>query len=190
MVPADVFAVSQGKAIPWWTGSYPISTMTQVSALSRSAPGSSCASARCRRSTTRTYSSIWGATPRSYAPIARPYTGSTRPWRPEPRAPRSAHFRKRKQPEAARCGCEVTSDGVLIAGAGIGGLTAALALGRRGIGVTVLEQAEKLEEAGAGIQLAPNATRVLVALGLAERLEAAIVQPSAIRLRSGPPGPE
>ncbi len=84
----------------------------------------------------------------------------------------------------------MTSDGVLIAGAGIGGLTAALALGRRGIGVTVLEQAEKLEEAGAGIQLAPNATRILVELGLAERLKAAIVQPSAIRLRSGPSGRE
>jgi len=84
----------------------------------------------------------------------------------------------------------VTANGVLIAGAGIGGLTAALALGRRGIGVTLIEQAEKLEEAGAGIQLSPNATRILLALGLAERLKAAIVEPSAIRVRSGPSGRE
>jgi salicylate hydroxylase len=84
----------------------------------------------------------------------------------------------------------VSADGVLIAGAGIGGLTAALALGRRGIPVTLFEQAENLEEAGAGIQLSPNATRVLVALGLAERLSAAIVEPSAIRVRSAPSGRE
>jgi salicylate hydroxylase len=84
----------------------------------------------------------------------------------------------------------VTSDGVLIAGAGIGGLTAALALARRGINVTLFEQTEKLAEAGAGIQLSPNATRVLIALGLAERLKPAIVQPSAIRLRSGSSGRE
>jgi salicylate hydroxylase len=79
----------------------------------------------------------------------------------------------------------VTANGVLIAGAGIGGLTAALALGRRGIGVTLIEQAEKLEEAGAGIQLSPNATRVLLGLGLADRLRPAIVEPVALRLRSG-----
>jgi salicylate hydroxylase len=84
----------------------------------------------------------------------------------------------------------VTADTVSIAGAGIGGLAAALALARRGIGVTLFEHTEKLEEAGAGIQLPPNATRVLVALGLAERLETAIVRPSAIRLRSGPSGRE
>jgi salicylate hydroxylase len=84
----------------------------------------------------------------------------------------------------------VNSDGVLIAGAGIGGLTAALALARLGLRVTLFDQVAKLEEAGAGIQLAPNATRILVALGLAERLKATIVQPSAIRLRSGPSGRE
>lgn len=45
---------------------------------------------------------------------------------------------------------------VIVAGAGIGGLTAALALARAGMRVTVFEQAEKLEEAGAGLQLSPN----------------------------------
>ena len=56
---------------------------------------------------------------------------------------------------------------VIVAGAGIAGLTAALAMARAGLRATVLEQAAKLEETGAGIQLGPNATRVLIALGLA-----------------------
>jgi len=82
----------------------------------------------------------------------------------------------------------VTADGVVIAGAGIGGLTAALALARQGIRVTLFDQAKQLEEAGAGIQLSPNAARVLTALGLAGRLEPAIVEPAAIRSRSGRSG--
>jgi salicylate hydroxylase len=73
---------------------------------------------------------------------------------------------------------------VLIAGAGIGGLVAALALSRIGIAAAVFDQAERLEETGAGIQLSPNATRVLVALDLADRLQGAIVAPAAIRLRT------
>ncbi len=55
---------------------------------------------------------------------------------------------------------------VLIVGAGIGGLTAALALIRRGFRVTVLEQATELRELGAGLQLGPNGTRVVISLGL------------------------
>src|SRR5437016_6100762 len=61
---------------------------------------------------------------------------------------------------------------VLIAGAGIGGLTAALALLRAGIDVTVYEQALELKEVGAGVQLAANGTRVLYALGIGEELKA------------------
>jgi len=64
---------------------------------------------------------------------------------------------------------------VVVAGAGIGGLTAALAIARHGYRVVVLEQAERLEEAGAGIQLSPNASRVLIALGLHRQLTAAQV---------------
>ena len=78
---------------------------------------------------------------------------------------------------------------IVIAGAGIGGLTAALALTRAGFRAVVLEQAARLEETGAGIQLSPNATRVLFDLGLAERLRPLAVAPEAIRVverRIGP----
>jgi salicylate hydroxylase len=61
---------------------------------------------------------------------------------------------------------------VLIAGGGIGGLTAALALLKSGIDVEVYEQAAELKEVGAGVQLAANGTRVLYALGLGEELKA------------------
>src|SRR4051812_45712680 len=61
---------------------------------------------------------------------------------------------------------------VLIAGGGIGGLTAALALLRNGIDVEVYEQASELKEVGAGVQLAANGTRVLYALGVGEELKA------------------
>ncbi|WP_338880074.1 FAD-dependent monooxygenase [Achromobacter veterisilvae] len=64
-----------------------------------------------------------------------------------------------------------TSDPLfLIAGAGLGGLTAALALQRRGLRVRVLEQAQVLREVGAGIQLSANANRVLYQLGLEDAL--------------------
>ena len=79
---------------------------------------------------------------------------------------------------------------VIVAGAGIGGLTAAIALARAGMRVTVLEQAPKLEETGAGLQLSPNASRVLIALGLRERLEATAVAPKAIRVMAGGSGRE
>src|SRR5690349_20976272 len=60
---------------------------------------------------------------------------------------------------------------VLIAGGGIGGLTAAAALLQKGIDVEVYEQAPELKEVGAGVQLAANGTRVLHALSLGEALK-------------------
>ena len=66
---------------------------------------------------------------------------------------------------------------VVIAGGGLGGLTAALALRHRGLQVTVLEAASELGEVGAGIQTAPNASRILIALGMRKQLEAIKTEP-------------
>ena len=62
---------------------------------------------------------------------------------------------------------------ILIAGAGIAGLAAALALTRKGHEVQLIEQAAALEEVGAGLQLGPNAIRVLDALGVGDAVAAA-----------------
>lgn len=72
---------------------------------------------------------------------------------------------------------------VVIAGAGIGGLTAALALARHGFRALILEQAERLHDVGAGIQLSPNASSVLIGLGLGEALRKVAVTPEAIHVR-------
>jgi salicylate hydroxylase len=75
-------------------------------------------------------------------------------------------------------------DKIAIVGGGIGGLTAALALLRRGIDVEVYEQAPELRELGAGVQISANGTRVLHALELKDALEKVQVLPAgkAIRL--------
>ena len=64
---------------------------------------------------------------------------------------------------------------VLVVGAGIGGLTAALALLRIGIDVRVYEQANVLREVGAGVALSPNAVKVLQRRGVAQGLRAGSV---------------
>jgi salicylate hydroxylase len=79
---------------------------------------------------------------------------------------------------------------IVVAGAGIGGLTASLALAAKGFRVIVLEKAERLEEAGAGLQLSPNASRILVDLGLKPRLAARAVTPEAINIMSARHGGE
>lgn len=65
----------------------------------------------------------------------------------------------------------------VIVGGGLGGLTAALALRQRGIRVTVLESAPDMGEIGAGIQTAPNASRVLFGLGLHSALRRIRTEP-------------
>lgn len=79
---------------------------------------------------------------------------------------------------------------VIVAGAGIAGLTAALSLARNGMRVTVLEQAPKLEEIGAGLQLSPNATRVLIDLSLYDLLFPLVIAPHAVRVMNGGSGRE
>jgi salicylate hydroxylase len=79
---------------------------------------------------------------------------------------------------------------VVIAGAGIGGLTAALALAARGISVVIHEKAERLEAVGAGIQLSPNASRVLIGLGLEPRLAPVVLVPDAVSIMTARSGGE
>lgn len=77
---------------------------------------------------------------------------------------------------------------VIIAGAGIGGLTSALGLARSGVRVTVLERAPILDEVGAGIQLSPNATRILRDFGALDALMLSALAPEALRVRRGSNG--
>lgn len=79
---------------------------------------------------------------------------------------------------------------LLIVGGGIGGLAAALALGRSGHRVDVLEQAARFEEFGAGIQLGPNVVRRLRALGVEEALKVVAARPTRLCIRSAPSGEE
>lgn len=72
-----------------------------------------------------------------------------------------------------------------IIGAGISGLTAALSLSRRGISSEIFEQASELTEVGAGLQVSPNASRILDELGVLEELSKVWLEPDAIRLISG-----
>ena len=72
---------------------------------------------------------------------------------------------------------------IVIAGAGIGGLCAALALAKRGFEVAVYEQSLQLGEVGAGLQLSPNAVHVLQALGIADQVKARAFSPESAVMR-------
>jgi salicylate hydroxylase len=69
----------------------------------------------------------------------------------------------------------------IVVGGGIGGLTAAIALRQTGWSVKVIERAEQFGEVGAGVQLGPNATRVLARLGLGEKLGEIAAAPQGVR---------
>ncbi len=77
---------------------------------------------------------------------------------------------------------------ILIIGAGIGGLTAALSVARAGFDVVICERTTELSEIGAGIQLSPNAGRVLAGLGLDAAIQEAAIEPEAIDVMSGVTG--
>lgn len=74
---------------------------------------------------------------------------------------------------------------IIIVGAGIGGLTTALAFAAQGCEVDIVEQAPVLSEVGAGLQVSPNASRILIALGLGQKLLDSTISPREIVLSSG-----
>ncbi len=71
---------------------------------------------------------------------------------------------------------------VVIAGAGMGGLSASIALGLKGQQTTLLEKRTSFGEVGAGLQLGPNATRILQRFGLSKALERYAAWPSHIEV--------
>lgn len=79
---------------------------------------------------------------------------------------------------------------IAIAGGGIGGLAAALAIARRGLSVTVLEKAGRFGEIGAGIQLGPNAFHCFDALGIGEAARGMAVYIDRLRLMDALSGAE
>lgn len=77
---------------------------------------------------------------------------------------------------------------VVVAGGGIGGFACALALAKTGARVRIIERAAKLGEAGAGLQLSPNAMKALAMLGVADALAGQGVAPPSLQLRLGKSG--
>src|SRR5687767_8753463 len=72
---------------------------------------------------------------------------------------------------------------IAVIGAGIGGLTAAVALRQAGFDVDVYEQAPELTEVGGGINMGPNAARILYRLGLGDALDREAVRPVSTHQR-------
>lgn len=74
---------------------------------------------------------------------------------------------------------------ILVAGAGIAGLAAAIGLARKGFAVKLLERRTELPEAGAGVQIGPNGVKALACLGLRDAVEAIAFRPEGLTLRHG-----
>lgn len=85
---------------------------------------------------------------------------------------------------------DIHASDVLVAGGGIGGLAAALALSRLGVQVQLIEQAEAFAEVGAGIQIGPNVTRILREWGLENGLRQVASFPQALLARDARNGRE
>jgi 3-hydroxybenzoate 6-monooxygenase len=79
---------------------------------------------------------------------------------------------------------------VIIVGGGLGGLSAAYALARKGFSIRVLERAREFGEVGAGIQIAPNCTRILGEYGLLDEAEKLGVLPENIIMKDALDGTE
>lgn len=73
---------------------------------------------------------------------------------------------------------------IAVVGAGIGGLTAALALARQGHAVSLVERRTGFSEVGAGLQLSPNASRILIKLGLGPALRRVATEPERVVVRA------
>ena len=80
-------------------------------------------------------------------------------------------------------GSDPKSRQIAVIGAGIGGLTAAVALRQAGFDVSVYEQAPELTEVGGGINMGPNAARILCRLGFREALDREAVRPASTHQR-------
>ncbi len=78
----------------------------------------------------------------------------------------------------------------VVAGGGIGGLAAAIALAERGFEVRVCERRAEFPEEGAGIQIGPNGSRILRDLGVAKFLEDKVAKPDLLSVRDGATGRE
>jgi 2-polyprenyl-6-methoxyphenol hydroxylase-like FAD-dependent oxidoreductase len=84
----------------------------------------------------------------------------------------------------------MTRQPIIVAGAGIGGLAAALGLAKKDFHVIVLEKAPALGEIGAGIQLAPNAFHAFDYLGVGDEVRAKAVFVQRLRLMDALSGEE
>lgn len=83
---------------------------------------------------------------------------------------------------------DIQPSDILVAGGGIGGLAAALALAREGAGVQLIEQAPAFSEVGAGIQIGPNVTRILRDWGLEAQLRRLATFPQELLVRDARSG--
>ena len=84
----------------------------------------------------------------------------------------------------------VQTNPIAVVGAGIGGLAAALFLSRAGFEVSLVEKRTRVEEEGAGLQLSPNASRILIEAGMGPALSRRASAPERVRIRRAADGRE